>query len=128
MPKHSALLGLACVLVWSSAAVAGVPVPGFRELEGGYAKSGGTGEAERRLAEAIPAGTGVGDAQAMLIGAGATCRNEHRTPDVRHCLFHQYSLADGAADDIRWAVRLDAPGGHVRTVSVDRSVDRHGPN
>ena len=29
MPKHSALLGLACALVWSSAAVAGVPVPGF---------------------------------------------------------------------------------------------------
>jgi hypothetical protein len=112
----------------ASMAVARVPVPDFSELEGSYAQSGATAVAQEHLVQAIPSGMDVDDAQAILIGAGATCRSPRRSPSVRQCLFHQYSLADGAADDIRWTISLDAPGDHVRTISVNRDVDRHGSN
>lgn len=128
MSKCIAILMSVSTLLCSSMAIARVPVPDFSELEGSYARSGGTAEVQKQLVEAIPSGMDVGDAQAMLIGAGATCRRNRHFPGVRQCLIHQYSLADGAADDIRWMVNLDAPDAHVRAVSVRRYVDRHGSN
>jgi hypothetical protein len=108
--------------------VAHAPVLDFNELEGSYSRSGGTTEAQEHLVAAIPSGMEVGKAQAILIEAGATCRSPSHLPSVRQCLIHQYSLADGAADDIRWTVSLEAPGDHVQAVSVKRYVDRHGSN
>lgn len=80
------------------------------------------------LAEALPAGTSMQHARAALIQAGASCRTAHGTPGVEHCLIHQYSLADGAADDVRWTILLQDQDGRLGNVSLDRYVDRHGGN
>jgi hypothetical protein len=121
----AAALGL---LLVASPALAAAPVPGFQDLESAYAGDATLGTARQSLAAAIPAGTPVADARGALADAGATCKPQHRGGTVERCLIHQYSLADGAADDIRWTILLNEAAGRVDTVSLNRSVDRHGTN
>jgi hypothetical protein len=115
-------------LLLAAPALAAVPVPGFQDLESAYAGDATLGAARQSLAAAIPAGTPVADARGALTGAGATCKPQRHATNVERCLIHQYSLADGAADDVRWTILLNEAAGRVDTVSLDRSVDRHGTN
>jgi hypothetical protein len=102
--------------------------PGFQDLESAYAQDATLSTARQSVAAAIPPGTPVANARDALSGAGAECKPKRHQANVERCLIHQYSLADGAADDIRWTILLNEDAGRVDAVSLDRYVDRHGGN
>lgn len=103
-------------------------MPGFWQLESVYGQGGGLVAATSEIGEALPPGTGVAQAQNALRNAGGECKTLKREPGALKCLIHQYSLADGAADDIRWTILMHTEAGVVEDLKVDRYVDRHGTN
>jgi len=114
-----------------------VAAPSFWDLESHYPHDVQLGKtqvaAQMNLARStldlsVPPGTPIATAEARLQRAGASCRmNRHRASVVK-CLYHQYDLSDGAADDIRWTVAFQVAADNVTDLSVDRYVDRHGSN
>lgn len=127
MPKSRTLTAAFCLLSLPALAHAAT-APSFQELESAYAEDATLAIAKQSVAAAIPPGTPVANARDALSGAGAECRPKRHQANVERCLIHQYSLADGAADDIRWTILLNEDGGRVDAVSLDRYVDRHGGN
>lgn len=123
MIDHFRMTSIAAALLLSAAASAATPLPGWQQLEALHQKDGGTEAARRDIATDIPRGTPLEAARRALVAAGARCRHK---PGIEHCLIHRYSLADGAADDVRWTVTLRTSRGVVEAIKVDRSVDRHG--
>lgn len=103
-------------------------LPGFWQLEALYQQGGGLAAATDEIRKALPPGTGVAEVQRAVAGAGGDCRLAKRQPGPLKCLIHQYSLADGAADDIRWTILVDMQTGVVDDLRVGRYVDRHGTN
>lgn len=100
--------------------------PDWWQLEEDYAKTHDITLAQRAIAQAIPLGISSKVAVATLVRDGATCKTERRDASKTRCLIHQYSLADGAADDIRWTIILSDHAGDLNFLSLDRYVDRHG--
>lgn len=121
------LFGMMGVTAAEARGVAG-PVPDFRTLEMEYAQDASLTLSRKALSAAIPAGTPRDAAEKALSDAGAQCKPSRRSPDESRCLLHRYSLADGAADDIRWTILLKVNAGLVNDLSVSRYVDRHGSN
>ncbi len=105
---------------------AATPAVSFRAIEYGYADSDHVVQARAALGGAIPAGTPLTAAEAVLSDAGAVCRPSRKQPDTVRCLYHQMSAADESFDDIRWTTRLHVAGNTVSDLTVDRTVDRHG--
>ncbi len=112
-----------------------VPAPSFSDLESNYPRDARLSKAQVavQMAKArtlfstnVPAGTPVAAAEARLQSAGATCHTDRHATDVVRCLYHQFDLSDGFADDIRWTVALHVAADNVIGLSVDRYVDRHG--
>jgi len=102
------------------------PLPDWQQLESYHQQDNGTGMAQRSVLAALPPGTSAEAARAALIADGATCRRPRNKPGVETCLIHQYSLLDGAADDVRWTLTIREDRGQVASILLDRSVDRHG--
>lgn len=128
MSKYSLFIALLCATASPVLAQASSTVPSWQDLEEDYARDGTIVGAQSQLTMAIPSGTSEQRAVSELGQVGATCKPKHHAQNVERCLIHQYSLADGAADDIRWTVSLNTVAGRVDTISLDRYVDRHGPN
>ncbi len=103
-------------------------MPGFWQLESVYGQGGGLSAASGEIRKALPPGTDIAEAQRVLKDVGGECKTLKREPDALKCLIHQYSLADGAADDIRWTILIRTQAGAVDDLQVDRYVDRHGTN
>jgi hypothetical protein len=120
------LLVAFCVASAPAVAQSKLDVPNWQELEDYYAGDGSVHGAQERVTRAIPPGTPTRQAVAALEKAGATCKFKARSQTPERCLIHQYSLADGAADDIRWTVFLGTKAGDVSAISLERYVDRHG--
>jgi len=121
--------GIACAQDAPTAA------PSFWDLESSYPRDARLDKAQiaaemdkprAMLSASVPAGTPVTIAEARLRAAGATCRADRHATGLVKCLYHQYDLSDGAADDIRWTVALHVAASDVAGLSVDRYVDRHG--
>jgi len=119
-------LGAVLATLAASSAAALAPLPDWQQLEAYHQQDNGTAMARQGILAALPPGTPVATARAVLIADGATCKASRKRPGVEACLIHQYSLLDGAADDVRWTLTLMEQQGQVTTVLVDRSVDRHG--
>jgi hypothetical protein len=111
------------------------PAPSFTDLESGYPRNARLntaqiavqmGKAQALVSASVPAGTPVAVAVARLQAAGATCHTGRHEIALVKCLYHQYDLSDGFADDIRWTVALHVAADNVVDVSIDRYVDRHG--
>ena len=109
--------------------------PSFWDLESSYPRdtrlnkaqnAAQMDQAKRIVSESVPAGTPLAIAEARLRDGGADCRANRRAIGVVKCLYHQYDLSDGAADDIRWTITLRSAGDAVSDISVDRYVDRKG--
>ncbi|WBO23281.1 hypothetical protein [Sphingomonas abietis] len=122
-----AVAAMLCMVVTPLKAAPIRPVPPWQELEADYARDHGVGGAQAEMLRAIPIGTPLSQAHAMLAEAGADCRPDRPARGMERCLVHRYSLADGAADDVRWTIRLGMASGAVSSISLDRYVDRHGP-
>ncbi len=112
-----------------------VAAPSFWDLESRYPHDTRLGKAQdaaqmdlarATLELSVPVGTPIAAAEAELQRAGANCRTDRHATGVVKCLYHQYDLGDGAADDIRWTVAFRVAADDVADVSVDRYVDRHG--
>jgi hypothetical protein len=108
------------------AVTAQIALPTWSELEASYDKDGGTEAARQSIVTALPRGMDIDAARNALIADQATCKSNRRKPDVERCLIHQYSLLDGAADDVRWSIDLFASQGRLASITVKREVDRHG--
>lgn len=119
-------LGAALTLLLAGAAAAQPPVPDWRHLEMAHEQDGGVQTARARMLAALPIGSSMDTALRSLSTVGATCKPRRGAPDVQRCLIHQYSLLDGAADDVRWTVVISAAKGRVDSLRLDRYVDRHG--
>lgn len=105
---------------------ADITAPPFADLESSFAASGALTHAIAALAPSLAPTTPLSTAQKRLTDAGARCWPNHHTPGLLKCLYHQYDLSDGAADDIRWMVTLHSNGELLHDFSVTREVDRHG--
>jgi hypothetical protein len=120
---------LTCVLFFgevANSATPPAPLPNWSQLESDYQQENGQKNVERSIFKALPPGTDADLARKELLADGATCRRHRSTPWVETCLIHQYSLLDGAADDIRWTITMRERLGRIISVSADRYVDRHG--
>ena len=128
-------LGTITIAYGAFAQHARTPAPSFSDLESGYPRNAPLNKAQvavqmakaqALVSESVPAGTPVAAAEARLQAAGATCHSDRQGIGLVKCLYHQYDLSDGFADDIRWTVALRVAGDNVASVSIDRYVDRHG--
>jgi hypothetical protein len=128
MLKVCAIAVTLCVGVAPLAAAPIHGVPNWPDLESDYARDHNVAGAQQQMAGAIPVGIPVSSAIVALNGAGAECRPDRHAQDAQRCLIHQYSLADGAADDVRWTIHLGTAAGQVSSIALDRDVDRHGSN
>ncbi len=131
MTKRSIMVAVLFGMMECTAAEASgvaAPVPDFQTLESEYAQDASLNLSRKALLSAIPSGTSFDAAQRALSEAGAQCKPSRRGLGEKRCLVHQYSLADGAADDIRWTILLKGNAGLVSDLSVSRYVDRHGSN
>ncbi len=105
---------------------AAITAPSFADLESSFAVSGALTQATAALSLSLAPATPLATAQTRLTQAGARCWPDHHKPDLVKCLYHQYDLSDGAADDIRWMVALHSYGELLHDFTVTREVDRHG--
>jgi len=110
----------------ATAAIAQNPFPDWQQLELAHKRDGGTEAARLQMLAALPIGSPLDPALRSLATVGATCKSRRHEPDVKHCLIHQYSLLDGAADDIRWTITISASRGRIESLRLGRYVDRHG--
>lgn len=120
------IIGVGLLAAATPAALALPPLPDWQQLESDHQQDNGTGMARRDILSALPPGTSAATARSALIADGATCRQRRDRPGVETCLIHQYSLLDGAADDVRWTLTVMEDQGRISSILVDRSVDRHG--
>lgn len=108
------------------AAFAAQPAVSFRTIE--YDGGDRVAEAQNALGGAIPAGTPIVAAEAVLSEAGARCHpSRHEAGSIR-CVYNEMSAADENFDDIRWTTHLRVADGLVTDMTVDRIVDTHGGN
>jgi hypothetical protein len=126
MTMKTKLISLCLGGALSTSVIAQPPLPDWYQLEAFHDQDGGIESARNSIVAALPIGTEIDVARSALIADGATCRPKRHQPGVERCLIHQYSLADGAADDVRWTITLSAPTGRVEVLTVNREVDRHG--
>lgn len=124
--RKALVLAVAGLLALPAHASEAASVPSFAALEQSYRIDSSTAPAASLLGAALPAGTPLNLAFAALTNAGADCRQEARSSFAARCLIHQYSLEDGAADDVRWTVRLLAQNSRISRIVISRYVDRHG--
>jgi hypothetical protein len=68
---------------------------------------------------AIPAGTSLADAKAILRAAGARCS------DAGTCVYRDVQTIDENIDDVAWTVQLHADGDKVAGLDLDRAWQRH---
>ncbi len=104
----------------------GIDAPSFTDLESSYTASGALTGAIAALSPSLAPAAPLSTAQTRLTNAGARCWPDHHKPALVKCLYHQYDLSDGAADDVRWLVALHSNGELLHDFSVTREVDRHG--
>jgi hypothetical protein len=136
--RHPILKTVVICLAAATPAMAIAQVaPSFQDLEARYPRDAPLdktqvaallGQTGSLFGASVPRGTPITIAEARLQAAGATCRADRHATGVVTCLYHQYDLSDGAADDIRWTVALHVASDTVADVTVDRYVDRHGSN
>lgn len=136
-PLLNAVLLCAGTIIAPAALAQDAPVaaPSFSDLESRYphdtllAKDQVAAQMElarTTIRASVPIGTPIAVAEARLQTAGAACRADRRGTGVVKCLYHQYDLGDGAADDIRWTVTFRVASDQVSDMAVNRYVDRHG--
>ncbi|PXA84850.1 hypothetical protein DMC47_39550 [Nostoc sp. 3335mG] len=124
--KIAPWLGACGALLMAGTATAQASPPDWQQLEQAHQQDGGTEGARHEMLAAMPLGTPIDAALRSLTTVGATCKPLRSDPTMRRCLIHQYSLLDGAADDVRWTITLAAPQGRIESLRLDRYVDRHG--
>jgi hypothetical protein len=100
----------------------------FHEIEYGYTDASSVEQVHTQLLGAIPTGTRLQDAEALLQRAGAHCRPSRHEPETVRCLYNEMSAVDENFDDIRWTTRLHVVGDQVADLAVDRQVDTHSGN
>jgi hypothetical protein len=115
---------VAATFVAAPAAFAAHPAVSFRAIE--YNAGDRVAEAQSALGGAIPAGTPITAAEAVLSDAGANCRPSRHEANTIRCLYHEMSAADESFDDIRYTTHLRTADGLVTDMTVDRVIDRHG--
>ncbi|MBA2936526.1 hypothetical protein HZF05_20790 [Sphingomonas sp. CGMCC 1.13654] len=126
MKKRVWIIGAGLAAAAAGPATALPPLPDWQQLESYHHQDNGTGLAQRSILAALPPGTPILTARATLIADGATCRQPRNRQGIEKCLIHQYSLLDGAADDVRWTLTLKEERGQISSILVNRYVDRHG--
>ncbi len=117
---------VAATLVAAPAVYAAHPAVSFHSIE--YNAGDRTAEAQNALGAAIPAGTPVSEAQAVLQDAGATCRPSRHEANTVRCLYNEMAAVDENFDDIRYTTHLHTADGLVTDLTVDRVVDTHSGN
>ncbi|WP_019834342.1 hypothetical protein [Sphingomonas sp. PR090111-T3T-6A] len=126
---RSALFGAVlagATLVAAPAAYAAHPAVSFRSIE--YNAGDRTAEAQNALGGAIPAGTPIAQAQAVLKDAGASCRPSRHEANTIRCLYNEMAATDENFDDIRYTTHLHTADGVVTDLTVERVVDTHSGN
>jgi hypothetical protein len=126
MKKRNSIIAIGLAGIAATSAMALPPLPDWQQLESYHQQDSGTGVARRSIVAALPPGTSAAAARTALIADGATCKQPRHGLGIEKCLIHQYSLLDGAADDVRWTITISAPQGQIESLQVDRYVDRHG--
>lgn len=117
---------VAATVAVAPAAYAAHPSVSFRMIE--YNAGDRVAEAQNALGSAIPAGTPVLEAQAVLSAAGAHCRPSRHEANTIRCLYNEMTATDENFDDIRWVTHLHTADGLVTDLTVDRTIDNHGGN
>ncbi|MCJ2176967.1 hypothetical protein MTR64_00160 [Novosphingobium sp. 2580] len=90
-------------------------------VSGGLAVSG-----YDRVREAVPVGSDVANAVAILRHAGAHCQSPKPQRNSINCFYSELlSIDDYVNTYSTWDIHLDLDGGKVSTVSVERTTRQH---
>jgi hypothetical protein len=102
-------------------------MPSFQDFEYSYTGDTVLVAGRQAIAQAIPIGTPAIVAQHILDQAGARCKPRRNDPQTIRCIHNDLTIADEAVDDIRWKITLHVIEDKIASLSVDRDVDRKGP-
>ncbi|WP_454884868.1 hypothetical protein [Sphingomonas oryzagri] len=97
--------------------------PAFQDIESAYAGDQARDAGRAAILQAVPIGTSLENAEAVLRDAGARCKPRHGEPGAIRCSYNEMSNDGDAIDDTRWTTILHVQDGHVVNVTVDREVD-----
>lgn len=120
-------LALAGLTTVDHAALTSPDMPSFRDIEYRYGGDDALTAGREAIRQAIPHGMPLAVARDMLVRAGARCKAVHHDPQTIRCIYNELTIVDEAVDDIRWKTMLTIVDDRIQNVSVDREVDRHGP-
>ena len=98
--------------------VVSAPVKSFRSLEFDYQGQTLIDAARRRLAAALPVGTSLEQARAVLHSAGAACDRGGAEP--MHCTANQLEAVEDTLHDVVWTVDVSHADDRVTGISVAR--------
>ncbi len=99
--------------------------PDFRGIENRLEGDSALAEGRTAVVGAIPPGTPVVTAEAILQDAGAQCKPKHNDAQTLRCIYNDVRIGDGSIDHVQWHTLLYTAGGKVVSLSVNRDVDRH---
>ncbi|UAK23770.1 hypothetical protein [Sphingomonas nostoxanthinifaciens] len=91
----------------------------FGDLEFGYSGTDRIDAARSGLAASIPAGSSVASARALLVRAGARCKDA--APSQMRCTSNKFEAVEDMLHDVSWTVAVNHDGDAVTRVAVDRA-------
>lgn len=119
------ILAAACAAVLLSAPaladgiVVSARAPSFRNLEYDYDGADRVLAARTALGQAIPMGSSIVGARAVLKQAGARCRD--RQPGRMTCASNQFEAVENVLHDVAWTIAVDHDGDTVTGLTIDRT-------
>ncbi len=119
------VLALACLSANAHASPATNTAPDFRGIEDRMEGDNALAEGRTAVVGAIPPGTQVADAEAILKSAGALCKPKRRDAQTLRCIYNDVRVGDETIDHVQWSTLLHVVDDKVVSLFVDREVDRH---
>lgn len=99
--------------------------PDFRGIENRLEGDSALAEGRTAVVDAIPLGTPLMDAEAILQEAGAQCKPKHNDAQTLRCIYNDVRIGDNSIGHVRWNTMLHTADGKVVSLSVNRGVDQH---
>jgi len=96
------------------------PAPSFRHIEFIVPEDQRLPAAREAYARAIPVGSRVADARALLRHTGASCHRDKAA--VMACTWSAFEPADDVVQDVVWTVAVAHDGDVVTGLAIDRNV------
>ncbi|WP_068081055.1 hypothetical protein [Novosphingobium rosa] len=113
----AALLGVSAPAMASPIVVSAQPLS-FRGLEFNHAGQERVDYARAALHAAIPQGSALSNARALLTHAGARC-TQHQA-DRMTCVANSFEAVDEMLHDVSWTIHVSHDGDAVTALSVER--------